>query len=76
MSFGSLSANAILALNEGAAKGGFAHDTGEGGLSEYHQRHGGDIIWQIGTAYFGCRTQAFTRRETGARRRLAGIESE
>lgn len=56
MSFGSLSANAILALNEGAAKGGFAHNTGEGGLSKYHRRHGGDIIWQIGTAYFGCRT--------------------
>ncbi|SEB78241.1 glutamate synthase conserved region-containing protein [Streptomyces sp. 2314.4] len=56
MSFGSLSANAVLALNKGAAMGGFAHDTGEGGLSEYHLRHGGDLIWEIGTGYFGCRT--------------------
>ncbi|MFK4067121.1 FMN-binding glutamate synthase family protein [Streptomyces sp. NPDC029674] len=57
MSFGSLSANAILALNTGAAGGGFAHDTGEGGLSEYHLRPGGDLIWEIGTGYFGCRTR-------------------
>ncbi|GAA5075503.1 FMN-binding glutamate synthase family protein [Streptomyces similanensis] len=57
MSFGSLSANAILALNGGAAAGGFAHDTGEGGLSEYHLRPGGDLVWEIGTGYFGCRTQ-------------------
>ncbi|EFL03248.1 glutamate synthase(ferredoxin) [Streptomyces sp. SPB78] len=56
MSFGSLSANAILALNTGAARGGFAHDTGEGGLSEYHLRPGGDLVWEIGTGYFGCRT--------------------
>ncbi|MFJ8595013.1 FMN-binding glutamate synthase family protein [Streptomyces sp. NPDC093598] len=56
MSFGSLSANAILALNGGAAAGGFAHDTGEGGLSEYHLRPGGDLVWEIGTGYFGCRT--------------------
>ncbi|WP_425423803.1 FMN-binding glutamate synthase family protein [Streptomyces catenulae] len=56
MSFGSLSANAVLALNRGAAQGGFAHDTGEGGLSEHHLRHGGDLIWEIGTGYFGCRT--------------------
>ncbi|MGI6795568.1 FMN-binding glutamate synthase family protein [Gordonia sp. PS3] len=56
MSFGALSANAILALNGGAAKGGFAHDTGEGGLSSYHLRPGGDLIWEIGTGYFGCRT--------------------
>lgn len=56
MSFGSLSTNAILALNRGAAQGGFAQDTGEGGLSEYHLRHGGDLIWEIGTGYFGCRT--------------------
>ncbi len=56
MSFGSLSASAIRALNGGAAKGGFAHDTGEGGLSRYH-REGGDIIWQIGTGYFGCRSK-------------------
>jgi glutamate synthase domain-containing protein 2 len=56
MSFGSLSANAILALNTGAARGGFADDTGEGGLSEYHLRPGGDLVWEIGTGYFGCRT--------------------
>lgn len=57
MSFGSLSANAVLALNTGAALGGFAHDTGEGGLSEYHLRPGGDLVWEIGTGYFGCRTK-------------------
>jgi glutamate synthase domain-containing protein 2 len=57
MSFGSLSANAVLALNGGAAAGGFAHDTGEGGLSEYHLRPGGDLVWEIGTGYFGCRTE-------------------
>ncbi|MFD5145211.1 FMN-binding glutamate synthase family protein [Streptomyces sp. NPDC058401] len=56
MSFGSLSANALLALNTGARLGGFAHDTGEGGLSEYHLRPGGDLVWEIGTGYFGCRT--------------------
>ena len=57
MSFGALSSNALLALNTGAAMGGFAHDTGEGGLSEYHLRPGGDLIWEIGTGYFGCRTK-------------------
>ncbi|GHE25505.1 FMN-binding glutamate synthase family protein [Streptomyces hydrogenans] len=56
MSFGALSANAVLALNKGAQAGGFAHDTGEGGISKYHLRHGGDLIWEIGTGYFGCRT--------------------
>lgn len=56
MSFGSLSANAILALNGGAKLGQFAHATGEGGLSRYHLQPGGDLIWEIGTAYFGCRT--------------------
>ena len=56
MSFGALSANAIRALNKGAAMGGFAHDTGEGGLSDYHLEHGGDLVWEIGTGYFGCRT--------------------
>lgn len=54
MSFGALSANAIEALNRGAALGGFAHDTGEGGISPYHL-HGGDLIWEIGSGYFGCR---------------------
>jgi glutamate synthase domain-containing protein 2 len=55
MSFGSLSQNAILALSGGAKMGGFAHNTGEGGISDYHLRPGGDLIWQIGTGYFGCR---------------------
>ncbi|MDI1355003.1 MAG: FMN-binding glutamate synthase family protein [bacterium] len=57
MSFGSLSKNAIMALNGGAKIGGFAHNTGEGGLSPYHLQPGGDLIWQIGTGYFGCRHQ-------------------
>ncbi|WP_392971859.1 FMN-binding glutamate synthase family protein [Streptomyces sp. LN245] len=56
MSFGALSPNAVLALNRGAALGGFAQDTGEGGLSDHHLRGGGDLIWEIGTGYFGCRT--------------------
>ena len=56
MSFGSMSGNAIEALNAGAAKGGFAHDTGEGSISKYHRKPGGDLIWEIATAYFGCRT--------------------
>jgi glutamate synthase domain-containing protein 2 len=55
MSFGALSANAILALNGGAKKGGFAHDTGEGSISQHHRVHGGDLIWEIGSGYFGCR---------------------
>jgi glutamate synthase domain-containing protein 2 len=56
MSFGALSANAIRALNEGARRGGFAHDTGEGSISSYHREMGGDLIWEIGSGYFGCRT--------------------
>ncbi|WP_294532663.1 FMN-binding glutamate synthase family protein [uncultured Rhodoblastus sp.] len=56
MSFGALSANAIRALNGGAKAGGFAHDTGEGGFSPYHAENGGDVIWEIGSGYFGCRT--------------------
>lgn len=56
MSFGSLSANAILALNHGAKMGGFAHDTGEGSVSPYHEVYQGDLIWEIGSGYFGCRT--------------------
>jgi len=54
MSYGALSKTAIMSLNKGAKMGGFAHNTGEGGISEYH-RQGGDLIWQIGTGYFGCR---------------------
>ena len=56
LSFGSLSANAILALNKGAQMGGFAHDTGEGSISAHHRTHGGDLIWEIGSGYFGCRS--------------------
>ncbi len=56
MSFGALSGNAIEALNGGAARGGFAHDSGEGAISPYHLKHGGDLIWEIGSGYFGCRT--------------------
>ena len=57
MSFGALSANAILALNLGAKNGGFAHDTGEGSISRHHRTHGGDLIWEIGSGYFGCRDE-------------------
>ena len=70
MSFGSLSKNAILALNNGAKQGGFFHNTGEGGLSPYHLQ-GGDVVWNIGTGYFSCRTDEgkfnydeFTKRAT------------
>ncbi len=55
MSFGALSPNAVRALNAGAKRGDFAHDTGEGGFSPYHEENGGDIIWEIGSGYFGCR---------------------
>ncbi|MDO8862096.1 FMN-binding glutamate synthase family protein [Haliea sp. E1-2-M8] len=55
MSFGAMSANAIRALNAGARQGGFYHDTGEGGISPYHREHGGDLVWEVGTGYFGCR---------------------
>jgi glutamate synthase domain-containing protein 2 len=56
LSFGSLSGHAIEALNYGAAAGDFYHDTGEGGISKHHLSHGGDLVWEIGTGYFGCRT--------------------
>ncbi len=56
MSFGALSGPAVLALNTGAKRGGFAHDTGEGSISRYHREPGGDLIWEIGSGYFGCRT--------------------
>jgi glutamate synthase domain-containing protein 2 len=55
-SFGAVSANAIMAFNLGAKMGGFAHNTGEGSISKYHRRYGGDIVWQVATGYFGCRT--------------------
>lgn len=57
MSFGSLSANAVLAMNKGAKMGDFAQDTGEGSISRYHREHGGDLIWEIGSGYFGCRNE-------------------
>lgn len=67
-SFGAVSANAIMAFNKGAKLGGFAHNTGEGAISKYHRKYGGDLIWQIASGYFGCRTpegqfdpQAFAR---------------
>ena len=55
MSYGALSKNAIMSLNRGAKLGGFSHNTGEGSMSPYHLEHGGDIVWQLGTGYFGCR---------------------
>lgn len=58
MSFGALSNNAIRALNKGAGIGGFSHNTGEGSVSPYHLEHGGDIVWQVGTGYFGCRSDS------------------
>ena len=79
MSFGALSANAIRALNKGAAMGRFAHDTGEGGFSPYHREMGGDIIWEIGSGYFGCRAEdgGFSQarfRETVAAPQIRMIE--
>lgn len=79
MSFGALSANAVQAMNLGARTGGFAQNTGEGGISRYHLQHGGDLIWQIGTGYFGCRLQGggFCRdqfRENAARDAVRMIE--
>jgi len=56
MSFGSLSKNAVLAMNKGASLGGFIHETGEGGLTKYHLEYGADLFWEIGSGYFGCRT--------------------
>ena len=57
MSFGALSSNAVLAMNAGAKMGDFAQNTGEGGVSRYHKQPGGDLIWQVGTGYFGCRNE-------------------
>jgi glutamate synthase domain-containing protein 2 len=57
MSFGSLGAHAIEALNRGAAKGGFFHDSGEGGVSRHHKAGGGDVVWELGSGYFGCRAR-------------------
>ena len=76
MSFGSLSANAVLALNQGAKIGGFAHDTGEGSISEYHRVHGGDLIWEIGSGYFGCRNPdgTFSRERFAEQARTAQVK--
>ena len=81
MSFGALSKNAVLALNLGAAKGDFAHNTGEGGISPYHLEPGGDLIWQIGTGYYGCRTrdggfdpEVFEEKAAGATVRMIELK--
>ena len=76
MSYGSLSKNAVLALNAGAKIGGFAHNTGEGGLSPYHLEPGGDLIWQIGTGYFSCRdrTGGFSMEEFAKRAALPNVK--
>ena len=81
MSFGSLSANAILALNQGAKLGSFAHDTGEGSISPHHRHHGGDLIWEIGSGYFGCRNadggfdpRAFQEKATDPQVRMIEIK--
>jgi len=76
MSFGSLSRQAILSLNGGAKRGGFFHNTGEGGLSPYHLEPGGDIVWQIGTGYFGCRDAAgrFSEEQFAERARLPQVK--
>lgn len=57
MSYGALSSNAILALNMGARRGNFYHDTGEGSISRYHREPAGDLVWEIGSGYFGCRDE-------------------
>lgn len=81
MSFGALSKNAIMALNRGAKKGNFYHNTGEGGISPYHKEGGGDLVWQIGTGYFGCRTldgdfdpQAFRQKATDPQVKMIEIK--
>ncbi len=76
MSFGALSKNAVLALNKGAKSGGFAHNTGEGGVSDYHLEYGGDLIWQIGTGYFGCRDRQgrFSEQAFGEKAALSNVK--
>jgi len=76
MSFGALSPNAIRALNKGAAMGRFAHDTGEGGYSPYHRENGGDIIWEVGSGYFGCRNPdgTFSRDKFAEAARLPQVK--
>jgi len=76
MSFGALSPNAIRALNKGAFMGRFAHDTGEGGYSPYHRENGGDIIWEVGSGYFGCRNSdgTFNRDKFAESARLPQVK--
>ncbi|MGH8172085.1 MAG: FMN-binding glutamate synthase family protein [Rhodanobacteraceae bacterium] len=76
MSFGALSPNAIRALNEGARRGGFYHDTGEGSLSSYHRENGGDIVWEIGSGYFGAceRAGVFSEARFADNARLAQVK--
>jgi glutamate synthase domain-containing protein 2 len=75
MSFGSISANAVRALNEGARRGGFYHDTGEGSLSAYHRENGGDIVWELGSGYFGAceRAGVFSAERFAEKARLAQV---
>ena len=75
MSFGSLSANAIRSLNGGARRGGFYHDTGEGSISQYHREMGGDLVWEIGSGYFGCRNDdgSFSRERFRANAAYEGV---
>ena len=77
MSFGSLSGNAIEALNAGAALGGFAHDTGEGSISRHHTKHGGDLVMEVASGYFGCRTPEgrFDDQAFAARAGLAQVKA-
>ena len=81
MSFGALSGNAIEALNAGARRGNFAHDTGEGSISSHHRKHGGDLIWEIGSGYFGCRNddgsfnaERFTKNASDAQVKMIEIK--
>ena len=76
MSFGAISPNAIRALNEGARRGGFYHDTGEGSLSSYHRENGGDIVWEIGSGYFGAceRAGVFSEARFADNARLAQVK--
>jgi glutamate synthase domain-containing protein 2 len=76
MSFGAISANAIRALNEGARRGGFYHDTGEGSLSPYHRENGGDIVWELGSGYFGAceRAGVFSEARFADKARLAQVK--
>ncbi|HJT98452.1 MAG TPA: FMN-binding glutamate synthase family protein [Rhodanobacteraceae bacterium] len=76
MSFGSISPNAIRALNEGARRGGFYHDTGEGSLSPYHRENGGDIVWELGSGYFGAceRAGVFSESRFAEKAQLAQVK--